>query len=190
MTDGIQTNRGGIVARLLVRFLLWMSFAAVNLQQVAAQSDDSATQTAWSELIRRSAAEYKMYRETQDKTPLVFQSKPILRWANNTRLTEDGFTYLWIGQGRPEAVACIFSWGPDRLRHNFQSLSRGPLVVERNGSRVWHPSVPGVEFQRVPEAPTPAESAPARLRQMKAIARDRRAGNRDDAVCRYEAKNR
>ncbi len=111
-----------------------------------------------------------MFRKTADKTPLVLQAKPILRWANNTRLTEDGFTYLWIGQGRPEAVACIYSWGPDRIRHNFQSLSRGPLEAERDGRRVWNPAQAGVEFRSVPDAAKPTDLPAARLRQMKAIA--------------------
>ncbi len=147
-------------------------FGQAAAQPAPSKSDQVPAQSAWSELIRRSAAQYKMFRKTADRTPLVLQAKPILRWANNTRLTEDGFTYLWIGQGRPEAVACIYSWGPDRIRHNFQLLSRGPLEAERDGRRVWYPAQPGVEFRAVPDAATPADSPAARLRQMKAMAED------------------
>ena len=175
MTVRIRLNRWSLVAWIFAATLWSLSVAPAGFGQAAAPSVPAApgqasAPSAWSELIRRSAAEYEMVRETADKKPLVLQPKPILRWANNTRLTEDGFTYLWIGQGRPEAVACIYSWGPDRIRFNFQSLSRSPLTAERSGRRVWYPAKPGVEFRVVPDASTPADSPAARLRQMKAIA--------------------
>ena len=42
---------------------------------------------------------------------------------------------------------------------------------ERNGQRVWYPQQPGVTFHSVPDAPVPANTAKARIRQMKAFTR-------------------
>jgi hypothetical protein len=134
------------------------------------QAGKDTAQTTWIELIRRSAAEYKIFSGTENKGPLSLQMKPVLRWANNTRASEDGCTFLWIAQGRPEAVTCIYAWGRDAIRHNFGSLSRGPLLAERNGKRVWYPSKPGVEFRALRDTPAPTRSATERLRQMKELA--------------------
>ncbi|NQT13052.1 MAG: hypothetical protein HQ582_09910, partial [Planctomycetes bacterium] len=44
-------------------------------------------------------------------------------------------------------------------------------IAERNGKRVWYPRRPGVTFTAVPDAPAPADSRIARLREMKMLAR-------------------
>lgn len=127
--------------------------------------------TDWSEVIHRTVDEYTLYLDVSPKKPLTLQRKPVMRWENNTRATSDAFTYFWIADGRPEAVACMYMWGQDEIGHAFGSLSRGRLIAEREGRRVWYPRQPGVTFTAVPDAPAPADSPIARLRQMKMLAR-------------------
>jgi len=127
--------------------------------------------TDWSDVIHRTVDEYTLYLDESPKKPLPLQRRTVMRWENNTRATSDAFTYFWIADGRPEAVACFYMWGQDEIGHAFGSLSRGRLIAERKGRRVWRPRRPGVTFAAVPDAPAPADSPIARLRQMKMLAR-------------------
>jgi hypothetical protein len=77
---------------------------------------------------------------------------------------------VWADRGRPEAFASIYPW-EGYLHHEFGSLSRSARLVARDkGNVFWAPAVAGVEFKPVPDAPPPAETPAARLRQMKSIA--------------------
>ena len=77
---------------------------------------------------------------------------------------------LWVDHGRPVASASVYPW-EGSIAHELVSLSRGAKLVAREGDRVvWSPRTPGVEFKDIPGAAAPAESAPARLRQMKELA--------------------
>jgi hypothetical protein len=99
----------------------------------------------------------------------------VLRWANSTRITYfEACTYLWTFRGRPAVVACIFSThrpgDPLQFCHAFHSILRQPVVVEKEGRRIWYPASSGIEFKRAPDAAPPGQSAVARLRQMKGMA--------------------
>ena len=129
-------------------------------------SEGTAGQSKLRELIDRSITLYHVSSGTDDAKAM--KAVPVLRWANNTRGSEDGLTVLWIHNGRPEAASAIYPW-VDSLCHSFVTCSRGTVVASRDGKVVWRPQK-GVEFRAVPDAAAPAESVAARLRQMKAIA--------------------
>jgi hypothetical protein len=116
--------------------------------------DDSL---AWNELRPSQQSSTKMTAQV------------VMRWANNTRGSEDGMTVLYLADGCPEAVCCVYPWEND-LHHEFDSLSRGSLIAKRNGNVVWSPTKRGVEFQPIPSADVPDDLAVARLRQMKTLA--------------------
>ena len=90
-----------------------------------------------------------------------------LRWANNARGSEDGTTLLYIHEGKPLATACLYPWD-GKLVHDFESLSRGPLIGRKDGAVIWRPKT-GLKFAPIPDA-LPPEATPAqRLRQMKTL---------------------
>jgi hypothetical protein len=174
-----------------------------------AEDEVAKRQAAWRELLDRQPAEYKIYLDTKEKTALTLRKAPVLRWANYTRFdtlkVRDAATYVWTAQGCPQVVACVFPVDEGTaIRLDMGSLARSGLIAERDGRRVWYPKEPGVTFQPVPDAPMPAESAAARLRQMKTLAirftstllqwRDD-AGDREELrmlpqpVYRYESEN-
>jgi hypothetical protein len=76
----------------------------------------------------------------------------------------------------------------DLWLHEFQSLSKGTFSLERDGQPVWHPRKPGVEFQPVPDAPPPAETAVGRLQQMRAIAETFTAADDFEGKSRWELR--
>jgi len=110
---------------------------------------------------------YEVYPDAEAKEPA--QTLVALRWANNTRGSEDGMTLLYIHEGRPLAASCVYPWAK-RLEHEFESLSRGKLVAKKDGAVVWQPQQGGVKFADVPGAPAPDQAKAQRLRQMKALA--------------------
>lgn len=161
--------------------LVAVCLAGVAVSQEAgpkpSEAEVAKQRVAWRELLDRQPAEYKIYLDTAEKTPVRFRNVPVLRWANYTRFdtlkVRDAATYIWTAQGRPEVVVCAFPI-PETvpiILLDFGSLSRHGLIAERNGQRVWYPKEPGVKFQPVPGAPAPAESAAVRLRQIKSLAR-------------------
>lgn len=155
-------------------------FAALVMLAIwptAASSQDSAPNTRGKsesrqlsplrKLMDESLSWTELFANEQTATPMT--ARVAMRWANNTRGSEDGMTVLFLSEGRPEAVCCVYPW-EKALLHEFDSLSRGTLIAKRDGAVVWQPEKPGVQFQPIPDADAPAESPVARLRQMKTLA--------------------
>lgn len=100
-------------------------------------------------------------------------AKPLitLRWANNTRGSEDGATVLYIHGGRPIAAACVF---PLRgtINHEFDAIYGRNISARRKGDSdfVWRPGPPDVKPAPVADAPKPEASPAGRLRQVKSLA--------------------
>jgi hypothetical protein len=119
------------------------------------------------EFIDASLRWYEVFPNSDATQPA--ETLTALRWANNTRGSEDGVTLLYVHGGRPLAAACVYPW-QTRLEHDFESLSREKIIARRDGQIVWQPQEPGVQFAAIPDAPAPEATRPARLRQMKALA--------------------
>lgn len=122
-----------------------------------------------SKLVEESVGRYRIFADGNTTEPM--KPHAALRWRNVTRGTQEseGVFVLWVNNGRPEASASIYPW-EGNLVHDFVSLSRGSKLVAREGRGViWAPGTPGVEFKDIPNAPTPAETPSARLRQMKLL---------------------
>ena len=109
----------------------------------------------------------QLYADENSKTPMT--SRIVMRWANNARGSENGATVFYFEKGRPEAVNCVYPW-EDHINHEFDSLSRGTFIAKNGDEVVWQPKSPGLEFKAVPDAPLPADSPVARLRQLKELA--------------------
>ncbi|HJT30455.1 MAG TPA: hypothetical protein VJ783_00205 [Pirellulales bacterium] len=120
-------------------------------------------------MLDKSAGKYSLYAGADRQKPLKLRC--VLRWANLTRGSADGATYIWTRNGRPLATVCVYPWA-GRLCDNFQSLAEGPIAAVREGQTVWQCSNRGVEYRPVPDADRPQKSAAERLRQLKSLARD------------------
>jgi hypothetical protein len=124
---------------------------------------------------RKAALEYRLRVGERGEPKVTLQPEPLLRWTNNVVREDDGMLFLWTEgkKGRPIAAAQFFlveaQWN-----HEFQSLSPDRFVARSEGERsqdwTWEPSRPGLTFVRADRIGPPAETAAARLRQMKTIA--------------------
>jgi hypothetical protein len=124
-------------------------------------------------IAKREAAAYNIRHLGSDR-PLTLKAEPILKWSNPVKGSIYGDVFIWTENGRPEAVASIYKWySPHTHRANeFHSLALDKLIGERDGAPVWTPSRPGLELKPIPGAPVPADSAAARLRQMRTLAKE------------------
>jgi hypothetical protein len=128
-----------------------------------------------SEELKRSASGYRITKESDPPQELVLNPAPVLSWTNPLRRTFAGAVFVWVRDGRPEAVASIFRYteGEKAVEDNeFQSLSTTGLTASRGPETVWAPEAAGLRLAPIPGAPRPAGTAPERLRQMHALARE------------------
>lgn len=148
--------------------LLLLPLTAVG--QDAAKKDTDPSTTKAPSLLRKLMDESLSWDElfANESSAMPMTPRVVMRWANNTRGSEDGMTVLYLNAGRPEAVCCAYPWA-NQLNHEFDSLSREKLIAKRDGATVWAPDKPGVTFQTIRDADAPANTPVARLRQMKAL---------------------
>jgi hypothetical protein len=81
---------------------------------------------------------------------------------------------VWTFQGRPEAIASIFSHPENGRRvvvHELHSLSAAVLDPVRASENQWQPKA-GLSLRPVPSAPVPADSGKQRQFQMRALTRE------------------
>jgi len=174
----LRTVRGPL-GRFFAAVLMlgWFPPSPVSAAETSAtgpKQEAPRDKAAWRGLVDRQAAEYRIV-VVRDRSHPLGPPKPVLRWANPTRITHfESCTYLWTFHGRPAVVACIFSvhrpGEPPRFCHAVHSILREPIEVEREGRRIWYPAASEIQFARVPGAPLAEPSTVGRLRQMRALA--------------------
>jgi hypothetical protein len=100
-----------------------------------------------------------------------------LNWSSAERNDENGGVFVWMKDGRPEAIGAIWSLyrkATDQVvwRHGLQSLSQHPLTARFDSKTIWAPRKPGIEFKPAGNAEVPADSPQRRLVQMRNLARE------------------
>jgi hypothetical protein len=152
-------------------------FLSVLAALTAAGQDNAPKSSPEQRLIfaRKAALEYRLRVGERSKPAVTLHAEPLLRWINNVVREDDGMLFLWTegNNGRPVATAQFFLV-QTQWHHEFQSLSADPFSArsEDEDARgwTWEPSRAGLTFVRADHIGPPAESANARLRQMKTIA--------------------
>jgi hypothetical protein len=126
----------------------------------------------------KDAAEYSMAVESAPKKELELKKEPVFEWTNPVRSKlQQGVVFLWMRDGRPAALGCIFSQPAGGLPgrkviHEFHALDREKLLVSRPGAlNEWKPQA-GLARKELPDAAAPAATAGARLVQMRRLAEE------------------
>jgi hypothetical protein len=135
--------------------------------------DDKALAEEFRLFASKEASAYTIRLPGSDQ-PLTLQPEPVLKWSNPVIGTVFGDVFIWTDHGRPEAVASIYRFysAPFHRANEFHSLALRPLVCKRDGATVWTPIKPGLDLKPIPGAAAPADSAAARLRQLRALAQE------------------
>jgi hypothetical protein len=151
-------------SRWLFAIVLFVAAPVWSYGQESAEEDAKA----WLEARTAEFAAYEF--EVNSKAPVHLKMEPrsLLNWANGERRVDVGALFLWTHEGQPALVACAFGRGKG-LRHEFHSLSTGPIMAERKGAAI-HRFAPGIAWRKLPEAPSPAATRVLRLVQMRRLA--------------------
>jgi hypothetical protein len=141
----------------------------------------------------REAAGYSMAVESDPKQELEFKKQPVFEWSNPTRNgVQQGVLFLWLRDGRPAALACIFSHPHDKLpgrkiNHELHALDAEKLLVKRDEYNQWKPQA-GLARSELPDAGAPAAPPAARLVQMRRLAQQFTGHEIDQQRKRWELR--
>src|SRR5262245_60144843 len=140
----------------------------------------------------QEAAEYTIAVESAPTKTLEFKKEPVFECLNPARSAQQGSVFLWLRDGRPAALACIFSasrpqYGGRLVYHELHALDPERLVVKRNAVNQWNPQT-GLARTDLPAAAPPAETRGARLLQMRRIAQEFAGHTVDRDRNRYELR--
>jgi hypothetical protein len=134
----------------------------------------------------KEISEYSIAVESAPKKELPLKKEPVFEWTNSIRSTlQQGVIFLWLRDGRPAALGCIFSQQDPRLpgrrvMHEFLALDNERLLVSRpEALNEWKPQA-GLARQQLPDAGAPAATAGARLVQMRRLAQEFTGYETDD----------
>ncbi|MCO8124522.1 hypothetical protein NHH03_22475 [Stieleria sp. TO1_6] len=167
---GLRGTPSGFGSRLLgsVVIVFILGASVCNAQQ----SDSAAKPQGKTKLevdIDRSLERYSVYvdGDTQAMKPVK-----VLTWNNPLAGGVGKFrTVLYLKDGQPKAVCCIWPGPNKKLYHEFGTLTRSPIVGKLDGKPSWEMGVDLIQFHPVPESDPPSTDRRRRLLQMKDLIR-------------------
>lgn len=155
-----------------------MSALALLLMTAAADPAETPLAKKMLPIYLGEAKNYTIAVESAPKKPLDVKPEPVFEWSNPTRNGgQQGVVFVWLRDGRPAAVGCIFSSpetamkspGARRIEHELHALDPEQLVVTRDSLNEWKPQE-GLVRRELPDAPAPAGTPAARKLQMGRLA--------------------
>ena len=119
---------------------------------------------------------YSLAVESAPKQQLELKKEPVFEWLNPDRNAQQGAVFLWLRNGCPAALACIFSQPHEKLpgrqvMHELHALDTEKLLVKRDEYNQWKPQV-GLARKELPDAAPPPATPGARLLQMRRLAQE------------------
>jgi hypothetical protein len=152
-----------------------MGYLSLMLALAAGQPGDVLAKTMLPINVKE-AAEYTIAVESAPTKVLELRKEPVLEWLNPARSAQQGAVFLWLRDGRPAALACIFSaarpeMGGRLIYHELHALDPERLVVKRDAYNQWSPQA-GLARAELPDAAVPAATPDARLIQMRRLAQE------------------
>jgi hypothetical protein len=153
--------------------LLSLPLIFALLGQEAAAGDAAALSDTRLEYMKESVLVYDIRPADDPRFSFQLQPQPVLRFTNPVGRVRDGTVFLWLDcDGRPAVVAQATLNLKATWVHEFSSLSPGRFTVVSSRGPTWTTKTGGVEFEPIPNAPRPAQSARERLTQMRALTRE------------------
>jgi hypothetical protein len=120
---------------------------------------------------------YSLAVEPAPRQALELKKEPIFEWSNPVRNgVQQGVIFLWLREGRPAALACIFSHPYEKLPgrkvlHELHALDTEKLLVKRDEYNQWAPQA-GLARSELLDTAAPSATPAARLLQMRRLAQE------------------
>jgi hypothetical protein len=135
---------------------------------------------------------YSLTVESAPKQVVELRKEPVMEWVNPARSNQQGAVFLWLRDGRPAALACIFAasrpeLGGCQIWHELHALDPEKLVVKRDAYNQWKPQV-GLARKELADAAAPAATPGARLVQMRRLAQEFAGHSVDNGGKRWELR--
>jgi hypothetical protein len=152
-----------------------MGVLSLLLLLAAADPDDGLAKKM-QPLYVKEVEPYSLAVESAPKQVLELRKEPVLEWLNPARSNQHGAVFLWLRDGRPAALACIFfvsrpELGGWQVFHELHALDPEKLVVKREEYNQWKPQA-GLARTELPDAGAPATTPGGRLLQMRRLAHE------------------
>ncbi len=159
---------------------------------LAAQEPDDGLSKKMLPIYVKEVEPYSLAVESAPKQELELKKEPVFEWLNPARSAQQGALFLWLRDGRPAALACIFSHPHDKLPvrqilHELHALDPEKLLVKRDEYNQWKP-LAGLARKELPDAGAPAAAAGARLLQMRRLAQEFTGHSIDRDAKRWELR--
>ena len=153
-----------------------MGILSLTLLLAAADPDDGLAKKMLPIYVQEAEA-YTMAVAADPKQVLELKKEPVFEWSNPVREgVQQGVVFVWLRDGRPAALGCIFSEHEGRTKgrkvmHEFHALDAEKLLVTRPKGALneWKPEA-GLVRKELADAPVPADTPAARLLQMRKLA--------------------
>lgn len=183
--------------------MTWKAMAIVPLAAAMsviaaarAGADETAEPPAGDRLdfMKKSVAVYSVTGDpaaAMGEAEYQLRPEPLLRWDNPVSKVPDGTLFLWTDRSaRPIAIVQVFIAAntKDLWLHEFQSLSSKPFEVRRGSDSVWTPRRGGIGLKPLADAAVPAGTKPARLTQMRQLAKRFEAQDDFEGTSRWELR--
>jgi hypothetical protein len=170
-----------------------MSVFVLTLLLAMADPDDGLAKKMLPIYVKDVQA-YSMAVESAPKKELELRKEPILEWVNGGRGRGEtqGTLFVWLRDGRPAALVCIFSYPNAKLpgrtiAHELHALDTEKLLVKREEYNQWKPEA-GLARKELTDAPIPADTSATRLIQIKRLAAEFTGYTVDRAKQRLELR--
>ncbi|MBW3539062.1 MAG: hypothetical protein KY476_02215 [Planctomycetes bacterium] len=150
-----------------------LSLTAVAQEPVSA---DSASEAAEQIKTARANAAIISIQDAESGSEIERVEKPVLRYTEPVRGNVYGTLWVWGRKGRPAAVLELIRHGDPKSDtcqdwFCFHATTDRPIKLTATSGQVWTPQSSDLKFQSLPDAPVPAETPAARIRQMKQFVR-------------------
>jgi hypothetical protein len=178
--------------RPLVTLLVTLSPCHLVTLSSSAADPDTSLAKQMLPIYVKEAQTYSIAVESAPRQQLELKKEPIFEWLNPDRNAQQGTLFLWLREGRPAALACIFSHPHEKLpgrqiMHELHALDTEKLLVKREEYNQWKPEA-GLARKELPDAPAPAATAGARLLQMRRLAQEFSGYSVDRDMKRWELR--
>jgi hypothetical protein len=159
-----------------VLFMTALGLSSEPVENAPEKPVDAASREKWQKVYREIAESLEM---RHGETRLELHDVPLLYYTNPVRTTDQhGTLFLWTERGQPAVLGSIWS-AIDRQRadlrniaHEYHSLVEDADVhASVKGEARWSSGEAGIAWKVLDGAPKPGKTRPARLVQMRELAR-------------------
>ncbi|HUY37115.1 MAG TPA: hypothetical protein VMV69_30670 [Pirellulales bacterium] len=155
-----------------------LAMAALGVVAPSSAGDDATDAPSADDLkarLRRAEEHVRRFelRDAADDKAIAMIGRPLLSFGDSARNHNNGTLWAWSQSGRPLVFMELYQYsGNDATWVHAVTLTaprQVVLIIPESGR--WEPPHTPLESAPITDAPPPAEKEPARLRQLKELAR-------------------